>query len=94
MLVLICCLFYHCLHFSDASVRQAKWGASKVRDKLRRDIDSHALAVRNAKLLEITTNFEVILLLVQSPSKSFSTMWVWYMNQMMGTMNEFHRLAI
>ncbi|XP_045804709.1 protein ROOT HAIR DEFECTIVE 3 homolog 2 isoform X2 [Trifolium pratense] len=42
----------------DASVRQAKWGASKVRDKLRRDIDSHALAVRNAKLLEITTNFE------------------------------------
>lgn len=48
------------MHFSDASVRQANWGASKLRDKLSRDIDSHALSVRNAKLLEITTNFEVI----------------------------------
>lgn len=43
---------------ADASVRQANWGSSKVRDKLRRDIDSHALSVRNAKLSEITTNFE------------------------------------
>ncbi|CAK8531170.1 unnamed protein product [Lathyrus sativus] len=43
---------------ADASVRQASWGASKLRDKLRRDIDSHALSVRDAKLLEITTNFE------------------------------------
>jgi len=77
-------LFHHYLHFSDASVRQANWGPSKVRDKLRRDIDSHALSVRNAKLSEITTNFEVILLSVQS--KSVSTLWVGYMDQMMGMM--------
>ncbi|KAL2341507.1 hypothetical protein Fmac_009447 [Flemingia macrophylla] len=43
---------------ADASVRHANWSASKVRDKLRRDIDSHASSVRDAKLLEITTNFE------------------------------------
>lgn len=43
---------------ADAAVRHANWGASKVRDKLRRDIDSHASSVRGAKLLEITTNFE------------------------------------
>ncbi|KAE9591573.1 putative P-loop containing nucleoside triphosphate hydrolase [Lupinus albus] len=43
---------------SDAAVRQTNWGASKVRDKLHRDIDSHALFVRNKKLAEITTNFE------------------------------------
>ncbi|KAK8468833.1 hypothetical protein PHAVU_006G130800 [Phaseolus vulgaris] len=43
---------------ADAAVRHANWGASKVRDKLRRDIDSHASSVRIAKLSEITTNFE------------------------------------
>ncbi|WJX27472.1 hypothetical protein P8452_16285 [Trifolium repens] len=41
---------------ADACVRQANWDASKARDKLRRDIDSHALCVHNEKLLEITTN--------------------------------------
>jgi len=49
------------VHFPDAAVRHANWGASKVRDKLRRDIDSHASSVRIAKLSKITTNFEVIL---------------------------------
>ncbi|PNX94324.1 protein root hair defective 3 [Trifolium pratense] len=43
---------------SDASVRQTNWDASKVREELQHDIDSHALSVCNAKLLEITTNFE------------------------------------
>ncbi|KAL9320646.1 hypothetical protein ACSQ67_012485 [Phaseolus vulgaris] len=43
---------------ADAAVRHANWGASKVRDKLRRDIDSHASSVRIAKLSKITTNFE------------------------------------
>ena len=33
-----------------------------MRDKLSSDINSHALFVRNAKLPEITTSFEVILL--------------------------------
>ncbi|KEH37033.1 putative P-loop containing nucleoside triphosphate hydrolase [Medicago truncatula] len=44
--------------FADVAVRQANWDASKVRDKLRCDINSHALFVRNAKLPEITTSFE------------------------------------
>ncbi|XP_047173384.1 protein ROOT HAIR DEFECTIVE 3 homolog 2 [Vigna umbellata] len=43
---------------ADAAVRHANWGASKVRDKLRHDIDSHASSVRAAKLSEITTNLE------------------------------------
>ncbi|XP_057433190.1 protein ROOT HAIR DEFECTIVE 3 homolog 2 [Lotus japonicus] len=43
---------------ADAAIRQANWGASKVRDKLRRDIDSHASSVRSAKLSEIMTSFE------------------------------------
>ncbi|KAJ1420932.1 RHD3/Sey1 [Sesbania bispinosa] len=42
----------------DAAVRQANWSASKTRDKLRRDIDSHASSVRSAKLSELMTNFE------------------------------------
>ncbi|KAJ1414422.1 RHD3/Sey1 [Sesbania bispinosa] len=43
---------------TDAAVRQANWSASKTRDKLRRDIDSHASSVRDAKLSELMTNFE------------------------------------
>ncbi|XP_027339093.1 protein ROOT HAIR DEFECTIVE 3 homolog 2 isoform X2 [Abrus precatorius] len=43
---------------ADAAIRHANWGASKVRDKLLRDIDSHASSVCNAKLSGITTNFE------------------------------------
>ncbi|XP_025694996.1 protein ROOT HAIR DEFECTIVE 3 homolog 2 isoform X3 [Arachis hypogaea] len=43
---------------ADAAVRQASWDASRVRDKLRRDIDSHAMSVRNAKLSAIMNNFE------------------------------------
>ncbi|PNX84359.1 protein root hair defective 3, partial [Trifolium pratense] len=58
---------------ADASVRQANWDdASKARYKLRCDIDSHALAVCNEKLLEIATNSKVILLSVQPPSNFFS----------------------
>ncbi|OIV96013.1 hypothetical protein TanjilG_27117 [Lupinus angustifolius] len=43
---------------SGAAVRQAIWGDSKVRDKLRRDIESHASSVRSEKLARITTNVE------------------------------------
>ncbi|RYR63106.1 hypothetical protein Ahy_A04g020901 isoform B [Arachis hypogaea] len=43
---------------ADAAVRQASWSASKVRDKLHRDIESHASSVRDTKLSEITTKFE------------------------------------
>ncbi|KAK7412799.1 hypothetical protein VNO78_04434 [Psophocarpus tetragonolobus] len=43
---------------ADAAVRHANWGASKLRDKLRRDIDSHTSSVCSEKLSEITTNLE------------------------------------
>lgn len=47
----------------DASIRQANWDASKVRDKLRRDVDAHASSVRSAKLSEMMANYEVLLLI-------------------------------
>ncbi|KAJ0018658.1 hypothetical protein Pint_11631 [Pistacia integerrima] len=43
---------------ADAAIRQANWDASKVREKLRHDIDAHKLSVRNAKLSEIIANYE------------------------------------
>lgn len=46
---------------SDAAVKQATWNASKVREKLCRDIDSHAASARTAKLSELTANYEVML---------------------------------
>ncbi|KAL4301159.1 hypothetical protein AHAS_Ahas17G0273000 [Arachis hypogaea] len=36
---------------ADAAVRQASWSASKVKDKLRHDIESHASSVRDTKKL-------------------------------------------
>lgn len=85
-------IVYYGLCFLDAAVRQAKWGASKVRDKLCRDIDSHAFSVRSTKLLELTTNFEVIMMSLYNhhlqtkknpPPKPFSTGWVNCINQTM-----------
>ncbi|KAL4386024.1 hypothetical protein GQ457_09G004330 [Hibiscus cannabinus] len=43
---------------ADAAIRQAKWDASKVREKLRRDIDAHISSVRNAKLSELVARYE------------------------------------
>ncbi|XP_041015401.1 protein ROOT HAIR DEFECTIVE 3-like [Juglans microcarpa x Juglans regia] len=43
---------------ADAVIEQANWDTSKVRDKLRRDIDMHIASVRAAKLSEITTHYE------------------------------------
>ncbi|XP_057459631.1 protein ROOT HAIR DEFECTIVE 3-like [Actinidia eriantha] len=43
---------------SDASIQQAHWDSSKVREKLQRDIDAHVAAVRAAKLSELTTLYE------------------------------------
>ncbi|WOL03009.1 protein ROOT HAIR DEFECTIVE 3 [Canna indica] len=42
----------------DATIGQAKWDPSKVRDKLHRDIDAHVASVRTAKLSELTTLYE------------------------------------
>ncbi|XAR49943.1 hypothetical protein NMG60_11004129 [Bertholletia excelsa] len=50
------------IHFdeacADAIIQQANWDSSKVREKLRRDIDAHVAAVRAAKLSELTTLYE------------------------------------
>ncbi|KAJ4957814.1 hypothetical protein NE237_024925 [Protea cynaroides] len=43
---------------ADATIKQANWDQSKVRDKLRRDIDAHVASVRAAKLAEITALYE------------------------------------
>ncbi|OAY75918.1 Protein ROOT HAIR DEFECTIVE 2, partial [Ananas comosus] len=40
------------------TVEQADWDASKVRDKLRRDIDSYAASVRTAKLAKLKASSE------------------------------------
>ncbi|CAI0392524.1 unnamed protein product [Linum tenue] len=44
--------------FKDASIKQANWDASKVREKLHRDIDTHASSVCSAKLSEMTAKYE------------------------------------
>ncbi|EXC09146.1 hypothetical protein L484_005098 [Morus notabilis] len=43
---------------ADAVIDRANWDTSKVRDKLRRDIDAHISSVRAAKLSELTTLYE------------------------------------
>ncbi|TMW97016.1 hypothetical protein EJD97_006385 [Solanum chilense] len=43
---------------SDAVIDQAKWDSSRVKDKLRRDVDAHVAEVRSAKLAEVTTLYE------------------------------------
>ncbi|KAA3479113.1 protein ROOT HAIR DEFECTIVE 3-like protein 2-like [Gossypium australe] len=43
---------------ADAAIKQANWDASKVREKLRRDIDAHILSVRDAKLSELVARYE------------------------------------
>lgn len=57
-------LFHHTVFspFSDAVIEQANWDASKVRDKLHRDIEAHASLVRSEKLSEVLAEFEVFIL--------------------------------
>ena len=45
----------------DTTIEDANWDASKVKEELCRDIDAHISSVRNVKLLELTTIYEVIL---------------------------------
>ncbi|KAG9141472.1 hypothetical protein Leryth_001904 [Lithospermum erythrorhizon] len=42
----------------DASITQANWDISKMRDKLQRDIDAHIESVRSSKLSELTSLYE------------------------------------
>jgi hypothetical protein len=48
---------------SDAAIRQTNWDASKVRDKLRRDIDGHASSVCSAELSKMIAIYEVLFLI-------------------------------
>ncbi|XP_062087684.1 protein ROOT HAIR DEFECTIVE 3-like isoform X2 [Humulus lupulus] len=43
---------------ADAVIELANWDTSKVRDKVRRDIDGHISLVRDAKLSELTAFYE------------------------------------
>ncbi|KAI3849398.1 hypothetical protein MKW92_036994, partial [Papaver armeniacum] len=43
---------------ADVAIKQANWDATKVRDKLHRDIEAHVDSVRAAKLSEITATYE------------------------------------
>ncbi|CAL9193773.1 unnamed protein product [Musa hybrid cultivar] len=43
---------------ADAALSQADWDASRVREKLSRDIDAHAHSVQNAKMSELTRRYE------------------------------------
>ncbi|KAE8734346.1 Protein ROOT HAIR DEFECTIVE 3-like protein 2 [Hibiscus syriacus] len=43
---------------ADAAIRQANWDTSKVKEKLRRDIDGHTLSVRDTKLSELMVSCE------------------------------------
>lgn len=43
---------------AEATIKQANWDASKVREKLLRDIEGHASSVRTAKLSETIVNYE------------------------------------
>ncbi|PPR80755.1 hypothetical protein GOBAR_AA39958 [Gossypium barbadense] len=44
--------------YADAAVKLANWDSSKIRDKLRRDINDHIASVRAAKLSELTSSYE------------------------------------
>lgn len=52
------------IDFSDAIIKQANWDTAKVREKVQRDIDAHISAVRSSKLSELTTYYEVLLLVI------------------------------
>ncbi|XP_004293731.1 PREDICTED: protein ROOT HAIR DEFECTIVE 3 homolog 2 [Fragaria vesca subsp. vesca] len=43
---------------ADAAVQQANWDTSRVREKLRRDLDAHASSVRSTKLSELNITYE------------------------------------
>ncbi|KAH7666188.1 RHD3/Sey1 protein [Dioscorea alata] len=43
---------------TDVAIKQADWDTSKVREKLRRDIEAHATSVRTAKLEELKAEYE------------------------------------
>lgn len=53
-------LHYMSSFLTDAAIKHANWDTSKVREKLRRDIEAHALSVCNMKLSEMIADYEVL----------------------------------
>ena len=43
----------------DAVIEQANWDTSTTRSKLIRDLDEYIASVRDAKLAELTSSYEV-----------------------------------
>ncbi|KAL5728778.1 Cell wall protein rhd3 [Ranunculus cassubicifolius] len=43
---------------ADATIEQANWDPSKIRDKVRRDIDAEIVSIRTSKLSELTSVYE------------------------------------
>lgn len=54
---------------ADAAIRQANWDASKIREKLKRDIDAHASSVQSEKLSKLVANYEVLIITLHSITK-------------------------
>ncbi|XP_020575256.1 protein ROOT HAIR DEFECTIVE 3-like [Phalaenopsis equestris] len=56
------CAQYSLLQFdqecSDAAIKQADWDASRVREKLQRDIEAHATFIESTKLSELRSFYE------------------------------------
>jgi hypothetical protein len=46
-------------YYTDATIQQVNWDSSKVRDKLKRDIEAHVVSVRATKLSELCAGYEV-----------------------------------
>ena len=44
---------------TGAAIQQVNWDTSKVKDKLRRDIEAHVASVRATKLSELCAKYEV-----------------------------------
>ncbi|GLT59119.1 hypothetical protein SLA2020_319560 [Shorea laevis] len=52
------CMLEFDLGCADAAIKQANWDSSKVREKLRRDIDGLVSSLCSAKLSELVANYE------------------------------------
>ncbi|CAA0823843.1 Protein ROOT HAIR DEFECTIVE 3 homolog 2 [Striga hermonthica] len=51
-------LLYNVFSILDVAIEQANWDASKVREKLNRDIEAHVSHVRSERLSQIVAEFE------------------------------------
>ena len=59
---------------TDATIQQVNWDSSKVKDKLKRDIEAHVVSVRATKLSELCAGYEVAFTF-QSHLVSLSNGW-------------------